>query len=80
MLRMTANASFASFQNNMEEYCISCEKELTSDDIGFHKKMVNRGAEEFMCIDCLCDYFGITREKADEMIQNFRKSGCKLFN
>lgn len=62
-----------------ELLCISCEQPLTSDDIGFHKKMVNRGAEEFMCIDCLCDYFGLTREKADEMIDKFKEMGCSLF-
>lgn len=72
------NALSARQQSDME-YCISCEKELTNDDIGFHKKMVNRGAEEFMCIDCLCDYFGLTREKADEMIARFKEMGCTLF-
>ncbi|MBO4342171.1 MAG: hypothetical protein J5870_03635 [Clostridia bacterium] len=61
-------------------YCISCGKELNKDDIGFHKKMVNRGAEEFMCIDCLCEYFGLTREKADEMILKFKSMGCSMFN
>ena len=59
--------------------CKSCGKELTNDDIGFHKKMVNRGASEFMCIDCLCEYFGMSRQKALEMIDRFRKSGCTLF-
>ena len=59
--------------------CVSCGCPLTADDIGFHKKMINRGAEEFMCIGCLCEYFGITRDKAEEMIENFRKSGCTLF-
>lgn len=63
-----------------EQYCISCGDELTRDDIGFHKKMVNRGADEFMCINCLCDYFGLTREKADEMIEKFKEMGCSLFN
>ncbi|MBR4452398.1 MAG: hypothetical protein IKS39_11220 [Clostridia bacterium] len=63
-----------------ELICLSCEKPLTQDDIGFHRKMVNRGAREFMCIDCLCDYFGITREKADEMIEKFKSMGCSMFN
>jgi hypothetical protein len=52
---------------------------LTHDDIGFHKKMVNRGAEKFMCIDCLCEHFGLTREKAEEMIAHFRSMGCSMF-
>lgn len=64
----------------MKEFaCVSCGIELTHDDIGFHKKMVNRGAEEYMCIDCLCDYFGLTREKAEEMIVKFKEMGCSLF-
>ena len=60
-------------------YCVACSAELTSTDIGFHKKMVNRGADEFMCIDCLCEYFGITREKAESMIETFKAAGCSLF-
>lgn len=64
----------------IELYCVSCGKELNKDDIGFHKKMVNRGAEEFMCIDCLCEYFGLTRKKADEMILKFKSMGCSMFN
>ena len=60
--------------------CVSCGKPLTADDIGFHKKMVNRGASEFACIDCLCEYFGLTREKAEEMIEKFKSMGCSMFN
>jgi hypothetical protein len=59
--------------------CITCDKELTALDMSFHKKMINRGATEFMCIECLCDYFGITTEKAHEMIEHFREQGCTLF-
>ena len=51
-------------------YCIKCSKLLTNDDIGFHRKMVNRGAKE---------YFGLSVEKAHEMIERFRQSGCTLF-
>lgn len=61
------------------EYCITCDKELTNDDIGFHKKMINRGATEYMCIQCIADYYGITVEKAHEMIERFREQGCTLF-
>lgn len=60
-------------------YCIKCSTLLTNDDIGFHRKMVNRGAKECMCIECLCDYFGISVERAHEMIEHFRQSGCTLF-
>lgn len=59
--------------------CIKCGRQLTNDDIGFHKKMVNRGATEFMCVECLSNYFGIETEKAYKMIEHLRISGCTLF-
>ncbi len=61
------------------DFCIGCGRELTNDDIGFHKKMVNRGATEFMCTECLAEYFGISIEKALSMIEMYRESGCTLF-
>lgn len=60
--------------------CIQCGKQLNRNDIGFHKKMVNRGAESFCCIDCLCRHFGLTRDRAEKMIARFRQSGCTLFD
>lgn len=62
-----------------ELYCITCGEELCNDDIGFHKKMVNRGATEFMCVKCLSEYFGLTEEKSRELIARFRSEGCTLF-
>jgi hypothetical protein len=60
-------------------YCIVCKKELNGYDIGFYKKMVNRGAQEYACIDCMCPKIGITENQAWEMIRRFQKSGCALF-
>ncbi|MCI5949029.1 MAG: hypothetical protein PUK72_03535 [Oscillospiraceae bacterium] len=60
--------------------CKECGKKLTDIDIGFHKKMINRGAVEYMCLECVCRHFDITKERAYEMIERFKKSGCKLFN
>ena len=59
--------------------CISCGKALTIYDIGFYKKMVNRGAAECRCISCTAAHFGITEARAWEMIRRFQKTGCTLF-
>lgn len=60
--------------------CAMCSKELSTDDIGYHKKLVNRGAtENFRCIQCNCDYYGLSYEYALTMIKHFKKQGCTLF-
>ena len=59
--------------------CKNCGKELTVWDEGFFKKMVNRGAVECCCIPCTAAHFGLTEEKAWEMIRRFQKTGCTLF-
>jgi LCP family protein required for cell wall assembly len=64
----------------LKEFCIVCGKELTRDEIGLHKKLVNRGATAFKCKPCLAAFFRITEEQCDEMIAHFRETGCTLFS
>ena len=64
----------------MTAQCLKCKRELTSDEIGLHKKLVNRGASEYMCIDCLSRYFEVPVTMLHEKIEQFKKMGCTLFN
>ena len=59
--------------------CIKCGKELTNLDISIHKKMINRGATSFQCMDCLCDYLRISHESMLEKARSFQRQGCVLF-
>ncbi len=60
--------------------CTVCSKELSSDDMGYHKKLVNRGeTEKFRCIECNCEYYGLSVDYAYRMIEHFKKQGCTLF-
>ena len=43
------------------EHCKICGTELTRDEIGLTKKLINRGAIEFLCISCLAKKFDMTR-------------------
>ena len=63
----------------MKECCIACGKELTRDEIGLHKKLVNRGATEYKCKTCLATFFRITEAQCDDMIAHFKETGCALF-
>ncbi len=60
--------------------CMECGRHLTPDEIGLYKKMVNRGAKRFLCIDCLAAYFGTTVAAMEERIAHFRATGCSLFH
>lgn len=60
--------------------CFRCGKHLESDAIPIYKKLVNRGAEEFMCIGCLAEYLKTDREYIEALIDYYTESGtCALF-
>lgn len=61
------------------EHCMQCGRVLTRDEIGLHKKMINRGAVQFLCISCLAAYYSVTEEHMQERIRHFRAQGCTLF-
>ena len=63
-----------------ESTCFKCGKPLDSDAIPIYKKMINRGAEEFMCIGCLADYVQMPRSAIESLIDYYTESGtCALF-
>ena len=61
------------------ETCCRCCRPLTFDEIGAHKKLVNRGAEAFLCKTCLAAKFRISEALIDEKIRQFKAMGCTLF-
>ncbi len=61
-------------------FCIKCKKPLESDAIPIYRKLVNRGAEEFLCIGCLADSLGVSRKEIENLIDFYTESGtCALF-
>ncbi len=59
--------------------CEKCKKVLSVNEIGLYKRLINRGADSFMCITCLSKYFGCTEELLREKIVHYRNQGCTLF-
>ncbi len=60
--------------------CRQCGAPLGLDDIAIYKKLVNRIAEEFLCINCLAAFYNCPREEIEKRIRYFRESGeCTLF-
>ena len=60
--------------------CARCGRELTRDEIGISRKLINRGTKDCCCLDCLSKVYGVTVEQLNALIDKFRASGCSLFN
>lgn len=59
--------------------CMKCQRQLTYDEVALHRKLVNRGSTEFMCISCLAKHFKVSEAVLRERIEYFKKTGCTLF-
>ena len=59
--------------------CVECGKEIGTLDEGLTRKLINRGAKEFLCMECLCRRFDVSEELLREKARQFRRSGCALF-
>ena len=58
---------------------MQCGRGLTGDEIGLHKKMINRGATEVLCITCLAAVYHCDESLLEKKIEQFRAQGCMLF-
>ena len=59
--------------------CARCGAVLQKDDIALTRKMINRGADRFLCVSCLADHFELTEAVLREKIREFKAMGCTLF-
>lgn len=62
-----------------EDTCIVCQRKLTHDEIALTRKLINRGASEFMCLTCLAAKFKVTEDVLEDKIEHFKNQGCTLF-
>lgn len=60
--------------------CYVCGKdELSKNEIGLVKKMIDRKSTIFYCLPCLAEYFEVTEEELIAKIEEFKEEGCALF-
>lgn len=59
--------------------CYVCGKELTKNEIGLTKKLIDRGATRFYCLACLAEYLEVTEDELLAKIEEFKEEGCTLF-
>jgi len=60
--------------------CYACGKEaLNRNEIGLTKKLLDKNARRFYCLDCLAEYLEVDTAFLLAKVEEFREQGCKLF-
>jgi uncharacterized protein YlaI len=60
--------------------CYICGKEnLSKNEVGLTRKLINRDSRYFFCIDCLAEHLNIEKGQLLSMIEQFKEEGCTLF-
>ena len=60
--------------------CYVCDRSpLTKNEIALTKKLIDKKALSFYCIDCLAEYLEVTTEELESKIEEFKEEGCILF-
>ena len=59
--------------------CKKCGSPLQREEIALHLKLVDRTDSEYLCLDCMADYFECERSLLEKKIEHFKNTGCFLF-
>ena len=65
--------------NTEKKFCYVCRKELSKNEIGLTKKLIDKKANKFYCLTCLAEYLEVTEEELLAKIEEFKEAGCTLF-
>lgn len=60
-------------------FCDACGCSLSRDEIALNKKLIGLDTEEFLCLACLAEELGVTEQDLRYKIEDFKESGCTLF-
>lgn len=60
--------------------CYVCGKnDLSKDEIGLTKKLIDKESKVFYCIECLAEQLEVTVEELENKLADFKAEGCTLF-
>lgn len=64
----------------MTECCMTCGRPVSRDEMAMTRKLINRGAVQFLCIPCLARRFDASVQELMDRMQDFKDMGCTLFD
>lgn len=60
--------------------CYVCGKEdLSKNEIGLTKKLLDKNAKRFYCLDCLAEYLEVDKMFLIAKVEEFKQQGCTMF-
>jgi len=59
--------------------CEGCGSRLGRDEIALNRKLNGLETEEFLCLECMAEEFGVTVQDLENKSEDFKESGCTLF-
>lgn len=63
-----------------EKNCYVCgKKQLSKDEVGLTKKLIDKNADKFYCMSCLAEYLEVSEEELSAKVEEFKMQGCTLF-
>jgi biotin operon repressor len=60
-------------------HCHQCRKEVDKETKALNRKLIARDIKDFLCLDCLADHLGATKDDLLVKIEEFKEQGCDLF-
>ena len=60
-------------------YCEFCGSRMSRDETALNRKLNGLETEEFLCLHCLAEELDVTEQDLRNKIEDFKESGCKLF-
>lgn len=60
--------------------CKCCSETIEQDAIGLYRKLLDKSAKAYLCMNCLANHLDTTVEELREKAAEFKAEGCKLFS
>ena len=70
------------FKMQEEINCKICGRQLTKDEQGLNKKILEGDVKNdlWRCLSCMSEYLECEQDELREKIEEFKAEGCKLFS
>ena len=67
-------------EDKTDHLCMKCKNTRMAAEFALHRKLFGRASQENMCLDCQAEYLRVSRERLENLIDMYHRTGiCTLF-